>query len=83
MEGAREEEVEEGERGEVSGDGEAEKLHFDGGKLNQLCNGGLREDRQIETVSTGRLLPHVFVHLSLYEDQFVFVSEDIVCVLSL
>lgn len=36
--------------GEVSGDGEAEKLHFDGGKLNQFCNGGLRAERQIETV---------------------------------
>lgn len=28
-----------GRRG--GGDGRAEKLHFDGGKLNQLCNGGL------------------------------------------
>lgn len=49
MEGARED-VEEGKGGEVSGDGEAEKLHFDEGKLNQLCNGGLRADRQIEMV---------------------------------
>lgn len=49
-----------GEGGEVSGDVKAEKLHFDGGKLNQLCNGGLRAERQIETVMSA---PRDYCHL--------------------
>lgn len=70
--------MEDAEGREVSGDGEAEKLHFDGGKLNQLCNGGPRADRQIETVMSapGDYCQHVLVYLDGYlcEDQFMFCS---------
>lgn len=52
--------MEEGQGGEVSGDGEAEKLHFDGSKLNQRCNGGLRAERQIETVMSA---PRDYCHV--------------------
>lgn len=40
--------------GEVSGDSKAEKLHFDGGKLNQVSSEDLGAERQIETVMSAR-----------------------------
>lgn len=44
----------EGGGGEVSGDSKAEKLHFDGGKLNQVSSEDLGAERQIETVMSAR-----------------------------
>lgn len=35
-------------------DGKAEKLHFERGKLNQLCNGGLEADGQTEAAVSGQ-----------------------------
>lgn len=38
----------------MSGDSKAEKLHFDGGKLNQVSSEDLGAERQIETVMSAR-----------------------------
>lgn len=48
MEELKSEEGEEG--GEASQDDQAEKLHFHGGKLNQVFDEGLGAEQQIETV---------------------------------
>lgn len=42
------------ERGVVNTDGEMEKLHFDGAKLNHVCDGGLGTFRQIEAVMSAQ-----------------------------